>query len=721
MLKTVPLKIILFAGLLAGFVFACSLYISLTVPRVGMSLSYSHAGEVTIEHIEPDSPAARAGVTANSIITAIGSGKNNLIPLDRNAIINDPDILPDFAAINHYFQKQAIINQIFANPTVYLQTNHRQFFTIGHAERFKVFWLPGWYWWMMAMGSGIFIFAASVYGHDKSNSSAVYLLVTGTGLWLASVLYATYGSRELATLPIAVYSGMISGKHLFLCLFAIGGVTLIWRYPNRFRLSAGYWLYVATILVFWLVNSFQFFELPVHTYYLLPYLVPTLTGVALTLRQYLVSRTAPVNRAIVLWFSSGIWISILIIYLLHILPTLITGYPYSNLVVQYTFCILFLGFGFGVIKYRLFDIDRWWFNTWLMILLATAILLIDVLVAWAWSELEQQVFIVALLICFWIYFPAREKLWRMIFKRKGNYQINDYLAEMISLFSGPCPGNEQERYLALFRAIFNPAFSQAVEHTQTPDTVAIQNHGLTLTVPVTRTQAIQLSGKNRGARLFTSQDAAFSESTVTIVKRIINLTDEHKKVEANERARIMRDLHDDVGSRLLDLIHGTSESKAVSLAKDTLNALRLSVMPLHSNEPRFLDSSIAQWQTEIRTRLENTGINLQWQIHTTSDATLDIRVYINTTKVLRELTTNMLKHSKTRTLKLSFNTSRHSLKIVMQQEGNAADPASFKPGTGLNNIAGRMQEINGQFAACRQQEQGELAVSYQLTIPLETP
>ncbi len=75
-----------------------------------------------------------------------------------------------------------------------------------------------------------------------------------------------------------------------------------------------------------------------------------------------------------------------------------------------------------------------------------------------------------------------------------------------------------------------------------------------------------------------------------------------EQVTEKERKRIAGDLHDDLGAKLLTIVH-TSESERIStLAREALEEMRLSVRGLTGKAVRLADA-LADWRAEIVSRL----------------------------------------------------------------------------------------------------------------------
>ncbi|MDQ6626937.1 MAG: sensor histidine kinase, partial [Pseudomonadota bacterium] len=78
-----------------------------------------------------------------------------------------------------------------------------------------------------------------------------------------------------------------------------------------------------------------------------------------------------------------------------------------------------------------------------------------------------------------------------------------------------------------------------------------------------------------------------------------------------ERRRIASDLHDDLGAKLLTIVHTSDTARMPQLAREALEEMRLSVRGLAGKAVR-LDDAIADWRAEVVGRLEQAGVRPRW-------------------------------------------------------------------------------------------------------------
>lgn len=172
-----------------------------------------------------------------------------------------------------------------------------------------------------------------------------------------------------------------------------------------------------------------------------------------------------------------------------------------------------------------------------------------------------------------------------------------------------------------------------------------------------------------------------------------------EQVTEKERKRIAADLHDDLGAKLLTIVH-TSESDRIStLAREALEEMRLSVRGLTGKPVRLADA-LADWRAEIVSRLGQTHIEADWR-HPTEDLDqlLSARAYVQTTRILREAVSNIIKHSGASLCKVRCNVADHEFGISVQDNGKGIPmelDGKLDRGHGMASMKHRAKQLQGQ-------------------------
>ncbi len=190
-----------------------------------------------------------------------------------------------------------------------------------------------------------------------------------------------------------------------------------------------------------------------------------------------------------------------------------------------------------------------------------------------------------------------------------------------------------------------------------------------------------------------------------------------EKVTEKERKRIAGDLHDDLGAKLLTIVH-TSESERIStLAREALEEMRLSVKGLTGRPMRVADA-LADWRAETVLRLGQAGIEADW-IGPTEELTqqLSARAFVQTTRILREVVSNVIKHSGASHCKIRCSLDDDFV-LTVQDNGKGIPlelDGKLDQGHGMASMKHRAKQMNGQ---CLVESGPGYGTVIRLTLPL---
>ena len=172
-----------------------------------------------------------------------------------------------------------------------------------------------------------------------------------------------------------------------------------------------------------------------------------------------------------------------------------------------------------------------------------------------------------------------------------------------------------------------------------------------------------------------------------------------------ERQRIMRDIHDGVGSQLVGLLSligksRTSHQQLREHVNAALDELRMAVDAMQTGDGD-LDTVLATLRYRLQPRLAATGIQVEWQLeelppvdHLTPHTVLQIQ------RILLEAFTNVLRHAQARRIRVTSLCQRRSDGQSQDVELEVADDGvgfggqgSAQGGQGMANMRARAQAI----------------------------
>jgi signal transduction histidine kinase len=191
-----------------------------------------------------------------------------------------------------------------------------------------------------------------------------------------------------------------------------------------------------------------------------------------------------------------------------------------------------------------------------------------------------------------------------------------------------------------------------------------------------------------------------------------------EQVTERERKRIAADLHDDLGAKLLTIVHTSDSERISTLAREALEEMRLSVRGLTGKPVRLADA-LGDWRAEVVSRLGQAGIDGEWDAPEDLPQTLSARAYVQTTRILREATSNVIKHSGATNCSVTAGIKDGDFLLVVQDNGDGIGSeidGRLDRGHGLASMKNRAKQLQGQ---CLVESGPGYGTVIRLTVPLD--
>jgi signal transduction histidine kinase len=191
-----------------------------------------------------------------------------------------------------------------------------------------------------------------------------------------------------------------------------------------------------------------------------------------------------------------------------------------------------------------------------------------------------------------------------------------------------------------------------------------------------------------------------------------------EQVTERERKRIAADLHDDLGAKLLTIVHTSDSERISTLAREALEEMRLSVRGLTGKPVRLADA-LGDWRAEVVSRLAQAGIEGEWLAPEDLPQTLSARAYVQTTRILREATSNIIKHSGASQCSVTATIANGDFLLVVQDNGEGISNEidhRLDRGHGLASMKNRAKQLQGQ---CLVESGTGYGTVIRLTVPLD--
>jgi signal transduction histidine kinase len=189
---------------------------------------------------------------------------------------------------------------------------------------------------------------------------------------------------------------------------------------------------------------------------------------------------------------------------------------------------------------------------------------------------------------------------------------------------------------------------------------------------------------------------------------------------ANERERLMRDMHDGIGGHLVSTLamlerSGQQDSAVAAAIRTALEDMRLMIDSLDPVEGD-LTAVLGMFRDRIQPRLEAAGLKLEWEVQDLPALPgLGPSNVLSILRILQECVTNVLKHAGASVIGISARPSADGRAVVLRvrDDGKGFDKAAVGTGRGLSNIERRAAAMNG----CLQMESDDLGTIISLTLP----
>jgi len=195
---------------------------------------------------------------------------------------------------------------------------------------------------------------------------------------------------------------------------------------------------------------------------------------------------------------------------------------------------------------------------------------------------------------------------------------------------------------------------------------------------------------------------------------------EQRRALAEERSRISRDMHDEVGSGLTEIVVLSEaaraekpESRSTTLAgigkrsRQLLDAIGAIIWALNPDNDR-LDRLVAFLREASARQAEHFGLDTRFKLPARlPDRAIGAGIVRHVTLIVREAVNNACKHSKATMLTITVEISGDRLRLVIEDNGSGFDPAAAAgQGNGLGNMRARAQAVNGTLAVNSRPGQG---------------
>lgn len=191
-----------------------------------------------------------------------------------------------------------------------------------------------------------------------------------------------------------------------------------------------------------------------------------------------------------------------------------------------------------------------------------------------------------------------------------------------------------------------------------------------------------------------------------------------------ERERLMREIHDGIGSSLVAALasaerQGKASTTAVVALKGALTDLRVAVdslEPVEGNVATLLASLRYRYEPELR----KSGIAVKWMVEDVPELDwLDAPSALHVLRILQESVSNTMGHSKATQLtfkcKMALLQGRPGLRVEIADNGNGFDMEAPATGRGRRNMVQRAEALGAVLEVLSKRGEGTATI---LWLPL---
>ena len=673
------------------------------------------AGSIVLLQSVPDGPIEASGLVPGTQVVAVATADGRRLDLTGREAILGRHETANFSIYNQTLDdKERFWDVLNDGPFDLIDENGRAY-PVTPIQSPKLTDIDFETLLKMILALVVIMVAVGIWVFAPPSYAVTMLAISGLGLSVNMICGAFLALSEVTIAP-AIFHGVISLASWGGASFSFALLTVIWHFPRRITRVPVAEILICIGILLQLNIMFQWQELPLNSFEI-AHLLPAPVAVFASAVQWFNTRGRPVERASVIWFSLTIYGLVTLVLVLYSIPVVfdtppILGPAMANVLLA----LIFFGIALGTLRYRLFDVHWIWLRVLVWVFAGFLVLAVDLALAYLLNLNQLQILPLALLVAGWVYFPIRNRLIEWLFGDKV-IQVSDHIPELLERFSSVRNQDEIDgRFVSFLQQIFKAQEVASIDPIPMEQS-KVENHGLFLRVPmVTKGRSMKLVGKANGRQLFSGAEKKAADSFLRLVRAIQD--GNHREIQRldEERRRITRDLHDDVGGKLLTMIYQAPNEKSAEQAQDALQALKETVAVLEDAQETKFETAWAVLCEEMSEVLPNIQFVKE---HAAAHRVLSSREYVNLKRIVQELTSNAMKYAVPGSLVVTTGSTDNDDIVLRFQNDVAKRPDTSLSGMrGLTNIKSRASEMGGAVEIMMpSEERSEFAIK--ITLPAE--
>ncbi len=681
--------IIAFIAAFAAISGGATLWMAATTPWLGTQLI--PLGEVVVTE------RAALGLSDGAVLETIAIPGQAPVAVTALDLLAEPDGLPTYGQIATFYERQDVLAELIRAPEVELAlrgADGQVTLRLVAPEPRPLWSLPMSFWMQFFTGIVSILISGWVWALRPRQLAPTLFATSGLGVLLVTLTSAFYAHRGLAV-SADLYAILIPINHLGIFLFGGAMIGLFLVYPRQLVANRWLWL-IPLILVPYLVLDTLHIGMEADFYYVVT-LAMTLAILGLIAWQWWATRRHPDDRAVLGWLGLSVAFAISIFAFLSLAPGLLgLNSPLSQHYAAGAIVIIYVGLALGLRRYRLFELGEWAYRILYYTFGAFLLLALDAALIAGLNLDIAPALAISLLLVGLLYLPLRDWLWKRIFARNRIEQHELFSAAMQVAFV-PSQSLSAERWRDLVKRLFDPL--QTEENAAPPPVPTVAEDGLVLDLPpVAGAPGLRLRYPFGGTGLFRPGHLSLAANLVMLTERAEESRQAYMRGVGEERRRMARDLHDDVGARLLTGLH-TADERTRPTLQAALSDIRAIVSGLAGEEAE-LGRVLAEIRHEAARRLEAAEIEFDCPLPDpdTPSIRLDYRVHKALTSAVREIVSNVIRHSGASRLEVTATPENGRLLLRFSDNGKglpAEALAGETIGYGLKSLRQRVEDLGG--------------------------
>jgi len=736
-----PARILVAGSLVALAAVLFDIWAALSMPWLGLAFDATATGQgILVARVFERGPA-RGLLRPGDVITAVEAADRTRVPVSAVTISRATYSVPTYEVFNRFFaDHHALWNAVNQEQVALVRADGTRI--VLHPDRHRdIASLPLDFWAMSLLAALALLIGVGVLAFRPSDPAPWMLLMACLGMALAAALLALGKGRELTFNGYwlrFLWAAEQFGEYLAL----FGLLALLWVYPRLFRPHRYLLLVGALFFGAWLAGLYQWWPRPGAAGPLSTSAVFFFGLIPLSAWQWRATRSRPTDRAAlkILLFAVLAPVGAFVLanrapIMLGLPPLISSGLAQAAIVL-----FVYVGLALGVARYRLFNLDRWWFEALIWGLGGALVLLFDSVLLWLNASAGAALG-TAVALAGWLYFPLRQWLWRRL-SPAAQLSVERYLPQLIdSLFRADSSAALQIHWRHLLEQIYAPLSINA--SAMPVAAVAVVREGLVLEVPALgAAPALELHHAAKGQRLFTSADAALAGALLALTqqaaqaRRVQDDRIADGQARQREKESLLQDLHDGLGGMatniglLANLAQKEQNLAAMQGRLATIGELADAALSEIRGFMDSLDDSDADWSAVAgdlraygRKLVEPHGLAFEMQSTIAAAAPPpDSLTRLDLARIYKEALMNIVKHARARQVSVRLDVTPQDLQLVVRDDG--IGPPRMAEGEarsrGLGNMRRRAERLGGRLAIGALDVAAGAGTAVRLDLPLPT-